>query len=256
MPRTSLSSGVDRILTVLAILAEGGAYSLAEISRRSGLKKSSAFRILSALKGHGMAYQDPEDSTYSVGLRLLELSLRYLSRLDLRNLALPELRWLKDATGQTATLSLRIGFRRIYLDQVESDSEVKQTITIGSTQPLHRGASGKAILAHLPAEDVDRVLAEAPDLDDAARLSLRQELELIRQRGFALSRGERVPGAAAAAAPIFNHRREVVGAVSVAALSEACPDVDLLRYGHLAKEVAQRISRKLGLLPEEEPARK
>jgi DNA-binding IclR family transcriptional regulator len=249
MPRSSLVSSIDRILAVLSVLAEGGTYSLTEITRLTGLNKSSAFRILSALKGSGMAQQEQGDSTYSLGPKLLEVSLRYLSRLDLRNLALPELRWLKDTTGQTATLSLRIGYRRVYLDQVESESEVKQTITIGSTQPLYRGASGKAILAAMPEQDIDKVLAQAQELDEAARLRLRAELALVRERGFAISRGERVPGAAAAAAPILNHRQEVVGAVSVATLSEASSDADLMRYGALARETAQRISRKLGHLP-------
>lgn len=249
MPRSSLASGVDRILAVLSVLTEGGNYSLTEIARRTGLKKSSAFRIVSTLKAFGLAQQDQGDATYAVGPRLLEISLRYLSRLDLRTLALPELHWLKDATGQTATLSLRIGLRRVYLDQVESDSEVKQTITIGSTQPLHRGASGKAILAFLSAQDMEKAMEQATDLDELARHRLHQELAQVRDRGFAISRGERVPGAAAAAAPILNHRQEVVGAVSVATLSEASSDADLLRYGSLAREAADRISRKLGHLP-------
>ncbi len=246
MPRASLSSGIDRILSVLSLLAEGGSYTLTEVVRRTGLKRSSAFRILSSLKAVGLAQQGPNDTFYSAGTRLLELSLRYLASIDLRTIALPELRRLKDQTGQTATLSLRVGRHRVYLDQVESDSEVKQTITIGSTQPLYRGASGKAILAFMPPEEIQAVFEEAADLDPSDRARLLEELTIIRDRGFAISRGERVPGAAAAASPVFDHRDDVVGAVSVAALSEVCSDADLLHYGVLARDTAMRISTKLG----------
>src|SRR5690606_27041258 len=128
---------------------------------------------------------------------------RALRELDLRTIALPVLRRLRDATRETTTLSVMVGDSRVYVEQVESPQEIRMLVDIGRRFPLHAGASSKAILAHLTPHDQERLLARrldplTPDtIVDVPRL--RRELTAIRAHGVAVSVGERQVGAASVA---------------------------------------------------------
>lgn len=181
--------------------------------------------------------------------------------MDIRARARPILRDLASQTGETATLSTVAGDERVYAEQVESTQQVRQSLQIGSVAPLYLGASGKAILAFLPARRSEAILSRAAKLGvtlaDGSRLdvkSLRAELGTIRRRSFAMSRGERIVGAVSSAAPVFDHHGEVVGAVSVASVSVRRGRGDLLKFGELARFSADKLSMELGW-PGRTPAR-
>jgi IclR family acetate operon transcriptional repressor len=128
---------------------------------------------------------------------------------------------------------------------------VRQSVGIGSTAQLYVGASGKAMLAFLSAPRRASVLrlAAGATLANGTRLdsqALAGELELIRRRGFATSEAERVLGAASAAAPVFDHRGGVVGAISVAGVTVRHGQAELEEFGRLARESAERLSVELG----------
>ena len=142
-------------------------------------------------------------------------------------------------TTETATLSLLAGDHRVYAEQVESAHPVRQSVAIGSTAALHLGASGKAMLAFLPAQRRESILRQAKrtaplHADGSPMLmcqELSSELEAIRQRGFATSRSERVLGAASAAAPVYDHHGDVVASVSVAGVTVAMANRSWRRSG-------------------------
>ncbi|MFC3241425.1 IclR family transcriptional regulator [Gordonia humi] len=125
------------------------------------------------------------------------------------------LRRLRAQTQETATVSVLTGKERIYLDQFESPQEVKMIVEIGVRLPLHSGASSRAILAFLPGSFIDDAVhdlrAMHTDFDEDA---YRHELDLIRERGYALSLNERNTGAAAIAAPFFDAAGNVMGSIS------------------------------------------
>jgi IclR family transcriptional regulator, acetate operon repressor len=188
------------------------------------MSKAGVHRVLASLRGRGLIEFDERTRRYLLGPALLSLGLRYLAGLDVRQLAQPELCELSAATCETATLSLRTGDTRVYVDQVTPLREVIMSVTIGVPYPLHAGASSKAFLAFLGAQQVEsylrgdlRALTERTITDQGR---LRAELRGIAARGWAESSGERQPGAASIAAPVFDHRRQPVAVLSVCGPAE------------------------------------
>ncbi len=124
------------------------------------------------------------------------------------------------ATSETATISVRVGWSRVYVDQVTPQREVRMSVQLGRPFPLHAGASSKAMLAFMPRDEREEYLADqhlspltARTITDAARL--RKELAAIAKRGFAVSFGERDDAAGSVAAPVFGHDGEIAGVISV-----------------------------------------
>jgi DNA-binding IclR family transcriptional regulator len=224
---------------------------LVDISQRLGLHKSTAHRLLSLLKKRGLVVVDPTTQLYSLGPALVELASIVLRQQDLRSLCRPYLEQLRQATNETVSLNIRMGNKRICIEELPSDQEVKYSQAFGLSAPLHVGAPGKALLAFLPAAERERVLATLTwepltaetitDLD-----ALRAELDRTRTRGYAVSVGERSPWAAAVAAPIRDRSGQTIVAVSVLGPSHRLTAKVLKELGVQVIKVANEISAALG----------
>jgi IclR family transcriptional regulator, KDG regulon repressor len=224
---------------------------LVEISQRLSLHKSTAHRLLSLLKKKGLVVADPTTQLYSLGPALVELAWIVLRQQDLRSLCRSYLEQLRQKTQETVSLNIRMGNKRVCIEELPSDQEVKYSQAMGLTAPLHVGAPGKALLAFLPPEEHQRVLAtltlEALTPETITDLdALRVELDKTRARGYAVSIGERSPWAAAVAAPIRDRSGQPIAAVSVLGPSHRLTVKVLKELGKQVFEVAQEISAALG----------
>ncbi|MGI9645050.1 MAG: IclR family transcriptional regulator [Ilumatobacteraceae bacterium] len=212
---------IERAADVLLLFSRSeGNLGVTEIARELDISKAVVHRILTSLRERGLVAVDPSTRRYSLGPAVLLLAAAYRSQLDVRSLALDAMRHLSEASNETATLSVRHLDERIYVDQVTPAREVKMTVQIGASFPLHAGSSSKAFLAWLPKDERDdylrsHKLAALTDgtITDEAELS--RELDRIRRRCFAVSLGERQFGAASVAAPILDEHGEPVAAISV-----------------------------------------
>jgi DNA-binding IclR family transcriptional regulator len=238
----------DRVADVLLLFAQADRpLGVSEIARTLTLSKAVVHRILQSLTARSLVSVVSGQSTYVLGPAVTTLSMRAWSQLDLRSVAAPSLRKLRDATRETTTLSVLVGHQRIYLDQYESPQEVKMVVDLGPRFPLHSGASSRAILAHLPQPVIDNAVDQLreirPDLDVAEYL---QALADIRTKGYAVSMNERGTGAASIAAPIFDAAGNVLGSISSSG--------PVFRYGEeghedhvrLVMEAARAITTDLG----------
>jgi IclR family transcriptional regulator, KDG regulon repressor len=224
---------------------------LIEISQRLGLHKSTAHRLLSLLKKKGLVVVDPTTQLYSLGPALVELAWIVLRQQDLRSLCRPYLEQLRQATNETVSLNIRMGNKRVCIEELPSDQEVKYSQAMGLTAPLHVGAPGKALLAFLPSDEGERVLAtlslESLTPETITTLdALRAELDKTRARGYAVSVGERSPWAAAVAAPIRDRSGQPIAAVSVLGPSHRLTVKVLKELGGQVIKVAREISAALG----------
>jgi IclR family transcriptional regulator, KDG regulon repressor len=224
---------------------------LVDISQRLGLHKSTAHRLLSLLKKRGLVVVDPATQLYSLGPALVELAWIVLRQQDLRSICRPYLEQLRQATNETVSLNIRMGNKRVCIEELQSDQEVKYSQTFGLTAPLHVGAPGKALLAFLPTDELERVLAtltwEPLTPETITELdALRAELARTRTRGYAVSIGERSPWAAAVAAPIRDRSGQTIVAVSVLGPSHRLTSRVLKELGVQVIKVAQEISAALG----------
>jgi IclR family acetate operon transcriptional repressor len=215
-------NGVERALDVLLLFAKTDVPTLgvSEVSRMLGLSKAVVHRILSALCGRELLEIDENTRRYSLGRQALALGMAFLDRVDIRSLALEPMRRLTRLTNETTTLSIRVRDSRVYVDQVTPPRDVKMTVQIGEPFPLHAGSSSKAFLAFLSDEEQKAYLSSGPlpALTDHTIIDgsiLRDELRLTRERGYALSFGERQSGAASIAAPIINHEEKPVAVLSI-----------------------------------------
>lgn len=242
---------VERACDVLLLFAKlpQARLGVTEIATTLELSKPAVHRILSSLRNKGMVELDPSSRKYSLGPVILSLGLSYLDKLDIQAIAAPELARLSRATNETATLSVRAGDARVYVDQVTPHREVLMSVQIGIPHPLHAGASSKAFLAHLPDEEIDRYLHEPLRLLTPRTvvdpLSLRRELAAIRQRGWAQSVGERQAGAASVAAPVLDFRSYPLAVVSVCGPAERFEPEMTVCVEHLLAATA-RLSARAG----------
>jgi DNA-binding IclR family transcriptional regulator len=232
-------TAIERATDVLTLFADSGEPTLGvtEIAQALKLSKAVVYRILTSFRAKGFVELDESTRRYSLGPRVLHLGLAYMNRIDVRTLARPVLERLSRETDETATLSLRTGWTRVYVDQFTPDRDVKMVVQLGQQVPLHAGASSKAFLAFMDAAEQDEYLERPLDrltrkTVTAAR-TLRKELQEIRERGYAASLGERMEGAGSVAAPILGHEGRPVAVVSV------CGPVE--RFAAEAEDAAKRL---------------
>lgn len=243
---------VQRITAVFDYLAgHTGDVGVSELARALGYNKSVAHRLLTALQAEGYVAVSQDTRRYRLGAKVLQLGLLTLDRLDLRRLAHPRLERLWTITSETVGISLRIGDTRMHLDGLESPREVHLGGQLGLASPLYLGASSKGILAFLPEADQERILAsaEGATMTNGTPVSvpaLRAELQVIRQRGYAISLAERRAGSFGVCAPVLNHRSEAIASLSVGGPLLRWQEDLGVQYGALLLAESRGLSAELG----------
>ena len=244
-------SAPDRLLAVLAAFDHGHpALSLTDISRRAGLTLTTAHRLVGALTAWGALERDA-DGFYHVGLRLWELAALAPRGLALRQIALPYLEDLYEATHENVQLAVRDGAEVVYIEWLSGRSAVGVHIRVGARWPLHATGVGLALLAHeTPAFQEDYcagpLAAFTPyTLTDPARL--RRSLAEVRRTGVAVSSRQVTDDALSVAAPVRGAAGQVAAAVSVV-VPQADAEVPALVPA--VRLAARGISRALGWRPE------
>ncbi|MFE6915878.1 IclR family transcriptional regulator [Streptomyces rubiginosohelvolus] len=211
---------LDKAASVLECFRpDGGAFRLTEIAARTGLAKTTAFRLCADLVRLGLLERDGE--SYRLGGKLFELGSLVPRRLDLREAALPFLQDLFEATRETVHLGIREGHDVVYIERIHGHQALTLPSRIGGRLPLTCTGVGKALLAFSGSELADEVLAgplprlTSHSVTDPARL--RTAVEQIRVSGLAYEEQEAALGVSCIASPVFD------GATAVAALSVAVP---------------------------------
>ncbi len=202
---------------------EGETWGVREIARGLGLAPSTVHRVLAALEEQGMVQSDPEaGGQYGLGLEFFRLAWKSTSRLAIRNVAAPVLEHLVKQTDETAFLTLfdRNRAQVIFVASVECSQELRYVVRLNEWMPPYLGASGLAIVAFLPSDEIDALLKElaeqgrrTPSLPTVDEIS--GYIETIRVRGYACTSGHRVPGAIGIAAPIFGSGDVVIADVGL-----------------------------------------
>ncbi|MFF7448993.1 MULTISPECIES: IclR family transcriptional regulator C-terminal domain-containing protein [unclassified Streptomyces] len=240
----------DRLLSVLAAFdLEHPALSLSDISRRAGLTLTTAHRLVGALTDWGALERD-ESGVYHVGLRLWEVAALAPRGLALRQIALPYLEDLYEATHENVQLAVRDGTDVVYIEWLSGRSSVGVHIRVGARWPLHATGVGLALLAHETPEFQERycagpLTAFTPyTLTDPARL--RRVLADVRRTGVAVSDRQVTDDALSVAAPVRG-----TGGVVRAAASIVVPhaDAQVPVLVPAVRVAARGISRALGWRP-------
>jgi IclR family transcriptional regulator, acetate operon repressor len=252
---TAGRNGVQSIDRAVAILrcfdARRPTLGISDIARATGLSTTTTHRLLVAMQSNRLIRQT-SDRRYGLGPLLIQLARSGAVPTTLRDTALPWMTALRDEVDETVGLHelLPTGERAV-VDQVESHHELRRTYTeFGMPIPLTHGAPGKAILAMLPVEQRESWLSRpiasiTPEtVTDPDRL--RAELQEVRRRGWAESKGERTPGIRTVSAPIFDHTGRVVGALGLSVPRVRMDDARAESLGARIAACAWSVSESLG----------
>jgi DNA-binding IclR family transcriptional regulator len=252
MPAQPGRSAPDRLLAVLAAFDHTHpALCLTDISRRAGLTLTTAHRLVGALTKWGALERDA-DGVYHIGLRLWEVAALAPRGLALRQIALPHLEDLYEATHENVQLAVRDGAEVVYIEWLSGRSAVGVHIRVGARWPLHATGVGLVLLAHAAPEFQDEYCAgplasfTPHTITDPARL--RRELAEVRRTGVAVSSRQVTDDALSVAAPVRGAGGAVAAAVSVV-VPHADAQVPVLVPA--VRLAARGISRALGWQPDE-----
>jgi IclR family acetate operon transcriptional repressor len=236
---------VARALAILdELLDSEQGLGVNELARRISVNASTASRLLATLETAGFVERDPP-GPYRLGLKLVTLADRVLSRLDLQGLARPILVDLMERTGETATLSLPGEREAITVDTVPSRSSVVSTARLGRPSVSHATAVGKVMLAFgggpLPRE---RDLVALTDRTITSREQLAAEVAAVRERGYGTVFGEREADVNAIAAPVFDRAGALAAILGLQGPANRLEDP--LRLLGTLREGAGALTRALG----------
>lgn len=220
------SQSVDRALQLLALVGRepAGGLPLAEIVAGSGLNKPTARRLLLALMRAGLIEQEPQTRHYCLGEEAFVLGVLAARRHSLLELAMESLRRLAAVSMDTSFLSVRRDNYCVCLHREEGTYPVRtHALQTGDQHPLGVGAGSLALLAAMPDDDVDRIMAaNAPVLTARypgfAPEVIRADLAAARQRGFALNPGRLVASSWGIGMAFRYPDGRVAGALSLAAI--------------------------------------
>ncbi|MCP2168012.1 IclR family transcriptional regulator [Goodfellowiella coeruleoviolacea] len=232
-----------RGLAVLRLLASrAGPVSAATVARELGLPRSTTYHLLAELIEAGFATHLPEERRYGLGLAAFELGSAFLRHDPLERLARPLLRRLVDRTGYTAHLGVLHGRETLYLVREQPTQPQTLVSEVGVRLPAHLPASGRAMLAHLPAAQVRALLPSAASFVNRTGRgptnlpALRRLLLAERRRGWAVEDGYVTLGFASVAAPVFDHGGRPIAAISVTFRHLCEPD----QHDHGQQECGQQ----------------
>lgn len=250
----NVQTSAQRVLAALRVVCMSDRpVSLAALAEELGVPQATAYRSAQTLISAGFIESVGDGrSGYAATWQIVELSSALLVRSELRSLAQPLLRGLADTHGESVTLAIPDGGGVLFVDRIRGDRHIEFYCDVGRKLPLHIGAAARAILAHYPAELFERYVGNALVRHTDATMTtpdqLRADRELIRNRGYAVSREDVEVGITGVAAPIFNARGEVLGAAAIANLTARWSDDDVHERGTAIAKACAAIGLQCGQL--------
>jgi DNA-binding IclR family transcriptional regulator len=234
---------VDRVTLILSAFASRESQNLADIVARTGLPRSSVHRILQQLTA--ARWLERVDADYRLGLAIFELGSLVAHRSHIVAAARPFMQQLSESGRFVVHLAVLDGQDVVYLDKVGGALAGRLPSRVGGRLPAHCTGVGKAMLAHAPAKVLGEFLRVGLTPRTTATIvdpdAFTAELARIRRLGYAMDRGEAVPGLTCIAAPVFD-----VGVVEAAiSVSGPARQVDITQVRHNVQYVATQISRRV-----------
>jgi IclR family acetate operon transcriptional repressor len=245
-PEVERVNSIEKTLAVLRALSmPDPPHRLADIAARAGLGKTSAHRILQVLIVNNYA-QARGEGIYAPGPALHALGVFANAQLDLDATARPVLAKLQQVTGHTVHFAVRSGHAAVYVSKIEGDKPYQMASRIGMQIELHCTSIGKAVLAALPTDELDAILADDMPATGIDASSLRKEVDQVRRRGYAIDDEENEANVRCAGAPVYAGDGSVIGGISVSGLTFTFSLKQLQAAGPAVAAAADELSAVLG----------
>jgi DNA-binding IclR family transcriptional regulator len=212
------------------------------------MPKTTAFRLVNTLERAGFLIR-MDNQQYCLSLKVARLGGLVRSTLNIREIARPIMLEVNRLTQETITLNTVMGTDRMVLEVVDTPSPLMSMARLGQHMPLLLGASSRIIMAYMEPDELERVLKANTKGVDIDRAALERELARFRKQGYALSRGQRVPGLTAISVPLFDINGKVRNSLSLTGPSIRVDPIDL-DLAEIMMTAGRDISTRLGASPE------
>ena len=257
------TKGTSVIVNAIAVLrtftADEPLLGVTEIANRVGLHKSTVSRILATFEQERLVERDPETRRFRLGLGLIAVAGPLLAELEERRVAYPVLRELTEQTGETSALMVWNGAESMCVEQIASHHQIKHTTPLGARYQDAMSASVQVFLAAEPAERVKALLRSGtityPGLDDSTLDGYQIKLDDVSRRGWAINYGESSIDEVGVAAPVFDHRGDIVASVLIPAPRFRVSRDRLQGLGEACAAAADQVTTRLGGRPRRNPER-
>ena len=236
-----------KAMNLLVFLAEIP-LTVAELSERSDISKSTVYRILYTLESGGYVVRDPGSRKYLLGPALIGLGRATRNSANLIRYVRPTLMELRKKYNETVNLGVLSHGKVIYLATLESDHQLRVTVPLTIDNNAHTTALGKAILSAMEEESALRIISTiyAAKANQKSRYTEEEFLEIIRSsrmEGFAIDNEDDVVGFRCVAAPILNSSGDPIAAISISAPTVRVPLEELVKIGNDLVEVCNNLKR-------------
>ena len=244
----------ERSVQILQIIAKSNeGMEMDEICERLSIPRTSCYDILVTLVHLGMLEVNTGvKRSYKIGLNAYRIGMSYMNNRNISEIIAPALKELSKELQKTCFFGVLEGGRIVYISKFEPENPIITTATIGTKNPVYNTSLGKAILSAMSDEEIRDILSGI-ELKQATRFTItdREELikniELVRVRGFALDERELEEHMECVGVPIFDEKKECIGAISASSLYRK--DEDYMALGEILKNRGLEISKSLGFMP-------
>jgi DNA-binding IclR family transcriptional regulator len=257
MRDASAAGTVARVVQLLACLAEAdGPVSIKFLCQTLKLPASTVHRLLGLLADEGMVERSADRPIYAPGLELVRISSLLASKVRIVDVAKPFMRAVVRECDETCCLLQYLPERRkvMALHAEFSSHPLRYRIEFYQPHSLLWGATGRAVLAFLPPEEIDAAICDADSSPATgapvpARKALLADLAEIRSRGYAITHGQKIEGAVGIATPVFNSERRAIGSLCITIPETRFNRKAQARLSQLLMSQAGELSRALGYEP-------
>ncbi|MFC5402768.1 IclR family transcriptional regulator [Cohnella soli] len=246
---------LEKGLAIIELLADSDQpLGITDLYTHCGIPKSSIFMILSTLESLKYIEKLPGDK-YKLTMKIHHLGTRVLSKLNIRDIALPYMKNLSESLQFTVHLAALEHGRAIYIEKVNGPGYVQFSTKVGQSLPVYCSAVGKALAAFLPDNELDE-LARSISFEAYTPYTIgtpetfKEFLVSVRESGYAIEDEEGESGIRCIGAPIFDNEGRVTAAISVTALRSELPSNKFGEIGRIVCEHASLISKELGYVSE------
>lgn len=244
--KISIVNSVVRALDVLKSLG-GSLKTLTDVASSLNLDKTTTYRLLKTLETSGFVVQDPVTKHYYLGPLLVRLvSNPTIEHQRLIVYALDEMKYLRNLSGESVALWVKVGAQRTILEELPSTHNIRFTLGKGFFAPMHYGTGGKVMLSELPESEKQMILngtklvTRTNEILDKEALII--ELNKIKEQGYVITFDETIEGSGGISVPIKNY--VCPAALSIFGPKERFRKDVIMSLINDIKESADRVSRK------------
>lgn len=244
---------LDRSLDIIEIVAATQhGLGISQIAEKSGLPKATAYRLITALCSRGYL-QKEHGNTYQVGIKLIEVASYHINELELQTEVRPYLKEIVQQLNLTAHLGVLDQDKVVYVEKQDLFSRFGLYAQIGYRIPAYCSSMGKCLLSALPEDKLVESMRGCHFMKFTANTitdfkTLKQELQKVRGRGWAIDDQEERLGQRCVGAPIYDYRGEMIAAISASGNLETLPDEKIEKVSSYVMRIAREISRKIGYI--------